>query len=112
MGLFSSSFDIEVEDLHRLRASGQDHCVVDVREPWEIEICAIGDALHIPLGTLPDRLDEVPTDKPVVVVCHHGARSARAVGLMRGRGIAGAVNLKGGIDAWALRIEPGMARYD
>jgi rhodanese-related sulfurtransferase len=101
-----------VEDLAGLRAAGEPHCVVDVREPWEAEICFLPGALLIPLGTVASRLDEVPTDVPVVVVCHHGARSARAVGLMRRHGMDRAVNLKGGMDAWACRIDPATARYD
>jgi rhodanese-related sulfurtransferase len=105
-------FDMDVEDLARLRATGAPHQVLDVREPWETEICGLPDALLIPLGTLPGRLDEVPDDVPVIVLCHHGARSARAVGLLRSRGVAGAVNLRGGIDAWASRIDTTMARYD
>jgi len=103
---------MDVEALDALRRAGTPHRVLDVREPWEVEICAIDGALHVPLADLPGRLDELPADRPIVVLCHHGGRSARAVGFLRSKGFASAVNLGGGIDAWALRVDRAMARYD
>ena len=102
---------ISVEDLDRWRRDGVALQLVDVREPWEVEICAIAGAVNIPLGTVPDRLDEIAADRPVVVLCHHGMRSQNAVSFLRAKGVAAAINLAGGIDAWARRIEPGMATY-
>lgn len=84
--------------------------LLDVREQWETEICGFDDALHIPLAELPERIAEAPRDRPVVVVCHHGARSARAVALLRGAGVP-AVNLQGGIDGWAREADPAMPVY-
>jgi sulfur-carrier protein adenylyltransferase/sulfurtransferase len=88
--------------------------ILDVREPREYEICRIAGATLIPLGELPQRLDEVPggLDGPAIVVhCKVGARSARAVTLLRERGFTRATNLTGGILAWIDRIDPSQSRY-
>ncbi len=85
--------------------------LLDVREAWELEICGFDEALHIPLAELPARLDEVPRDAPVVVVCHHGARSAHATVFLRASGVDRAVNLDGGIDSWARTVDGAMAVY-
>ena len=103
-------FAVGAAELARWRAAGACR-LLDVRESWELDICRFPGARHIPLGELPARLDEVPDDRPVVVVCHHGVRSAQAVGFLRRRGVPGAVNLKGGIDAWARAVDPAMAVY-
>lgn len=75
--------------------------LVDVRQPWEWEELRIPGAVLVPLDDLPDRLDEIPSDVEVVVHCRSGQRSARAVTWLRSRGRHRAVNLAGGIEAWA-----------
>lgn len=85
--------------------------ILDVREGWERDLCGIGGSLHIPLNELPARLQELSKDDPLVVLCHHGMRSLRAVIWLRSQGFDQAVNLAGGIDAWARQIEPGMRTY-
>lgn len=102
---------IEPEDLASMRQAGADVAVLDVREPWEVQICLIPGSLAVPLGRLPEALAQLPSDRPLVVVCHHGARSMQAVAWLRGNGFDNATNLRGGIDAWARRIEPTMATY-
>jgi rhodanese-related sulfurtransferase len=102
---------VSVEELDGWRRQGVDVQIVDVREPWEVAICAIDGAVNIPLGTLPDHIDDIAVDRPVVVLCHHGARSQNAGEFLRSKGNGGALNLVGGIDAWARRIDPSMATY-
>lgn len=85
--------------------------LVDVREGWEFDGCRIPGAIHIPLGELPARISEIPTDRPVVVNCHHGGRSMRAVQWLRSQGIGQATNLKGGIDRWSIEIDGSIPRY-
>lgn len=85
--------------------------VVDVREGWETEICRIDGAKLIPLGELPARTGEIDSDAPVLLVCHHGARSMQATMFLRAQGYEKAMNLAGGIDAWARQIDPAMATY-
>lgn len=105
------AIEMTPDDLAAWRQSGVPHAVVDVREPWETDICLIEGSLKLPLGTLPQNLDRLPHDKPVVVVCHHGMRSMQAVMWLRSQGFGQAVNLRGGIDAWARGVEPRMATY-
>lgn len=94
------------------RLRGNDGVVVlDVREPWEVELCRIGESLHIPLGQLPSAVTVLPRDRDIAVLCHHGMRSAHATSWLRTQGFDRAINLAGGIDAWARRIDPTMKVY-
>ena len=104
-------FEIEVEELDRIRKSGESPLVLDVREPAEVAICAIPDSLHIPMGALPARVGDLPKDRDIVVVCHHGGRSAQVTMWLRSQGLPRAINLEGGVDAWARRIDPNMKVY-
>lgn len=103
-------FAIDAATLARWRAASACR-LLDVREAWELDICGFDDALHVPLADLPARLGDLPDDRPLVVVCHHGVRSARATAALRRLGIDRAVNLDGGIDAWARAVDPAMAVY-
>jgi rhodanese-related sulfurtransferase len=85
--------------------------VVDVREPWEVAHCRIDGSISIPLAQLPTHLAELPIDAPLVIVCHHGSRSQHAAMFLAQRGYANVHNLSGGIEAWAIDVEPGMRRY-
>jgi rhodanese-related sulfurtransferase len=101
-------FEISVEEL----AGRTDPVsVLDVREPWEREICALEGSIAVPLPELPQRVSELPRQGMLVVLCHHGVRSAHAARWLRASGFANAVNLAGGIDAWARRIDPTMGTY-
>lgn len=105
------SFDIDVSTLASMREAGEPHAVLDVREPWEVAICAIDGSINIPMRDLPARVADVPADRPVVVLCHHGMRSFQVAAWLRRNGFANAVNLVGGIDAWARSIDPAVATY-
>lgn len=85
--------------------------VLDVRERWELDICAIDGAIHIPLGELAERRAELDRERPLVVLCHHGVRSLHAAEFLQGCGFADVADLLGGIDAWAGQIDPAMDRY-
>ena len=104
--------EIGVEDFQREREQkGNDLVLVDVREPHEWEIAHIEGARLIPLSQLPDRLAELDGHAEIVTQCHHGARSLKALEILRGAGFGKVRSLAGGIDAWAERVEPGMPRY-
>jgi adenylyltransferase/sulfurtransferase len=90
---------------------GGEITLLDVRTPLEVGICRLPGSTFIPLQELPERLDQLDRRRRVVVYCHHGIRSAQAVAFLRGRGFAGAVNLTGGIEAWAREVDTAMARY-
>jgi rhodanese-related sulfurtransferase len=85
--------------------------LLDVREPWEFEVCRIEGSRLIPLSQLPARLNELDPARPTVVVCHHGVRSLRAAAFLEHCGFEDVVNLSGGIDAWARTVDPAMAVY-
>lgn len=102
---------IDATGLWNLISTGTDVELIDVREAWEIEICHIAHSRSIPLSELQQRAGELPREKPMVMVCHHGMRSYHATLWLRQSSFDNALNLKGGIDAWAREIEPGMARY-
>ncbi|HEY0260561.1 MAG TPA: ThiF family adenylyltransferase [Lacisediminihabitans sp.] len=102
--------ELTAEELAAELAGGAPMRLLDVREPWEAEIAALPGAVLIPLGELGARVDELAGGDPIVVYCHHGIRSARALDLLRSAGIP-ARHLGGGIDAWSRRIDPAMARY-
>jgi adenylyltransferase/sulfurtransferase len=103
--------EISVEELKRRRDAGEALLLLDVREPQEYEIARIDGAVLIPLGQLPERLAELEGAEEIVVQCHSGMRSARAVQFLRQNGIGNAVNLAGGIEAWSERIDPSVPRY-
>jgi len=105
------SIEIDVATLARMRQADPSPVVLDVREPRELAVCALDDAVHIPMNEIPARLDELPTDREVVVMCHHGTRSMQVTRFLHHQGYTNARNLAGGIDAWAARVDPGMARY-
>ncbi len=85
--------------------------LIDVRETFECEIARIDGARLIPLGEIAERADELPRDRPIVVHCHSGRRSAEAVRLLQQRGFGNIYNLEGGIDAWSDQIDPGVPKY-
>ncbi len=94
-----------------MRSLGTDHVVLDVREARKLDICHLEGALHIPMADIPARVDDLPTNKPLVVLCHHGARSQMVVDFLREAGFSNAVNLDGGIEAWACEIDQSIQRY-
>lgn len=104
--------EINVVDLKDRLDSGEKLFILDVREPHEYEAANIGATL-IPLGELPDRLDELAAHKDAefIVHCRSGARSARACQLLLENGFKQPVNMAGGIMAWARFIDPGMQVY-
>lgn len=103
--------DIDAHVLAGMRADGAPHTVLDIREPAELAICAIGDSVAMPMQQVPCRIETLPRDHPLVVVCHHGVRSAMVTAFLRDNGFDNAWNLAGGIDAWSRLIDPDMARY-
>jgi rhodanese-related sulfurtransferase len=103
--------EIGPQEFEAMRRAGQPHVAVDVREKWELDVCAISDTLHVPLGELPNRVAELPTDKPLVVICRSGRRSMDATMFLRNQGFANATNLRGGVLLWGQEIDPTMRSY-
>ena len=85
--------------------------LIDVREPWEYATCHIEGAQLMPLQTVPGRVEEIPADKDVVLICHHGNRSQRVAQWLEQAGYTRLFNLRGGVESWATDVEPTMPRY-
>ncbi len=103
--------DIDVHTLSNARNEGVEMTLLDVREDEELALCAIDGALHIPMQEVPPRIADLPRNQPLVVICHHGSRSDQVAQFLRGQGFSNVHNLAGGIDSWALMIDPKMCRY-
>lgn len=94
--------------------SAGDVCLLDVREPWEVETAAVDGALTIPMNDVPDRLDEVREameGRQLVVMCHSGQRSSVIVRFLNQSGFDGVFNMEGGIAAWSLKVDPSVPSY-
>ena len=85
--------------------------ILDVREPNEFQINRIPGAKLIPLGNIPERVHELDTADEIVVNCHFGGRSAKAVQFLQKMGFKKVKNLAGGIDAWSQDVDPSCPRY-
>ncbi|HEU4616829.1 MAG TPA: rhodanese-like domain-containing protein [Gammaproteobacteria bacterium] len=85
--------------------------LLDVREPEELAAASLPEALHIPMREVPARLAELPQDKTIVVMCHGGMRSARVTAFLMANGFEDVYNLRGGIDAWSVEVDPKIPRY-
>ena len=103
--------EIGVEELKRRHDAGEEIVLLDVREEDELQTAAIPWATWIPMNEIPNRTEELPRDVPIVVMCHAGGRSARVTRFLQHSGFTNAVNLAGGIDDWAARIDPSLPRY-
>jgi adenylyltransferase/sulfurtransferase len=103
--------EITAAELAATVGSGSPLSLVDVREPWEWEIAKIPGSVLIPLSSLGDRLGELDPRRPVVTICHQGLRSLTARELLRAAGFSDVRSLAGGVEAWALGVDPKMARY-
>jgi sulfur-carrier protein adenylyltransferase/sulfurtransferase len=102
--------EMTVEELKRRLDAGENLFVLDVREPHEYQICNIGGHL-IPLGDLPNRVNELDSSREIVAHCRSGVRSAKAVNFLQQAGFKKVHNLAGGILAWADRVDPKMPKY-
>lgn len=90
---------------------GDDFFLLDVRNPHEWDICHIDGAVLIPLGELPNRLSEVPRDRPIVTQCKLGGRSMKALEILKGAGFTDVLNMRGGIIAWSDEVDPSVPKY-
>jgi adenylyltransferase/sulfurtransferase len=100
-----------VTELKQMIDNKEDFQLVDVREDHEFEVCNLG-GLLIPMNTVPDNVDKIVKDKPVVVHCRSGKRSANVINYLKtNHGYTNLYNLEGGILAWADEIDPDMPKY-
>jgi rhodanese-related sulfurtransferase len=98
-------------DAWRRDASRTAPYVLDVREPWEHDKARVEGATLIPMREIPSRAGDLPDDRDIVVMCHHGGRSAQVAQWLARNGRERVHNLAGGIDAWSRLVDPAVPRY-
>lgn len=102
--------EITVQELQKMIENKEDFQLIDVREGFEYEVSNLK-GLHIPLGGILLETDKVAKDKPVIVHCRSGKRSAQAILVLEQEGFTNLSNLKGGILAWRDEIDPSIEVY-
>jgi adenylyltransferase/sulfurtransferase len=107
----NSETETDVKELKRRIDAKEDFFLLDVREPNEFQIGRIPGSTLIPLGEVPQRVNEIPRDKEIVVHCKMGGRSAKAAAFLRQQGYKNVKNLKGGILDWSDKIDPSVPKY-
>ena len=85
--------------------------LLDVREPWEYQLCHIANARLVPMHSVPDELDTLDKHAPIVVICHHGVRSMQVARFLEHAGFDQLYNLQGGVDDWAQLVDTSMPTY-
>jgi len=103
--------EISVEDVAKRLREDSSFVLLDVREPDELATVKVEGARWIPMREVPQRLGELDANAPIAVMCHHGGRSERVAGFLTARGFSNVANVEGGIDAYAQRVDPSLARY-
>ncbi|MCK6484038.1 MAG: hypothetical protein HUU22_16780 [Phycisphaerae bacterium] len=114
MAEIDAAWEVTVEDVKRMMDQRIPFLLIDVREPEEHKTCRVDGAALMPLGELPQRVDEImrrADGRPIVTHCHHGGRSLKAAVFLRGAGIENVRSMAGGIDEWSVRIDPRVPRY-
>jgi len=103
--------NVTVSQLQRRQQQGRRPLLLDVRTPREWQVNRLEGAQLLPLNELTSRWQELDREQEIVVYCHHGHRSARAVDFLRRAGLQNVKNLTGGIDAWSKEIDPSVPLY-
>lgn len=103
--------EIDVLSAQRLLQDGAEGVLLDVREPFETAIVQVSGSILVPMRQLPAKIAELPTDRHLLVLCHHGGRSLLVTQYLRANGRPRASNVAGGIDAWSERCDPTLPRY-
>lgn len=89
--------------------------VLDVREAWELQTASVKpdgfELLHLPMSSIPARLDDIPRDRPVACLCHHGGRSAQVTHFLMNQGYTRVANISGGIHAWSQEVDASVPVY-
>jgi rhodanese-related sulfurtransferase len=106
-----ANIEITPREVKALLTRGGMFLLVDVREKWEYDTSRIEGATLIPLREIPFNLSRLEEAAEIVLLCHHGMRSLDAATWLRSQGVAGARSMAGGIDRWAMEVDPAVTRY-
>ena len=104
-------YEIQPQEVQRLRDAGEAFTFLDCREPWEYQTAHIEGTRHIPLQQIPARIQELDREEHIVVICHHGVRSMNVTAWLRQQGFDKTQSLAGGIDRWSRTIDSGVPIY-
>jgi rhodanese-related sulfurtransferase len=85
--------------------------LLDVREPWEYQICHIKGTQLLPMRQIPSTYQTLDRDRETIVICHHGVRSYQIAYFLEHMGFTNIINLTGGMAAWARDLDPTMPTY-
>ena len=105
------ALNLSPQDVKAKLDGGEKIVFLDVREPWEVAVNRLDGAVHIPLGELGRRYQELNPDDEIIAYCHMGVRSLKATRFLKDQQFKNVKNLAGGIDAWSLQIDPKVPRY-
>jgi sulfur-carrier protein adenylyltransferase/sulfurtransferase len=103
--------EVDVHEAVRLTGNGAGAVLLDVREPFEHAIGTVAGSLLVPMRRVPETLDDLPADRPILVICHTGVRSLRVAEFLRARGFERAASVAGGLEEWSREIDPTIPRY-
>lgn len=106
----SLDYEIQPEAVKDLKEQGG-IVLLDVREAWERETARIEESLHIPMGDVPARIQELDPDERIVVYCHMGVRSMNVTAWLRQQGYEQVQSMAGGIDRWSRFVDPKVPLY-
>ena len=106
-----AALEITPKELKEELNAGKKPYLLDVRNYNEYEICIIEGSNKLPLDEIQNRVNEVPQDQEIITICHHGKRSMRALDILKQNGFKNVKSLRGGVEAWAVQVDPSMARY-
>jgi rhodanese-related sulfurtransferase len=110
--MLTMDYEITPEEVKTKLEQRETFTLLDVREPWEFEAASIDGAKLIPMGDVPSRAhQELDPENHIVVVCHHGVRSMNVTAWLRQQGFEKAQSMRGGIDAWARRVDGNVPVY-
>ena len=85
--------------------------LLDVRQPWEVDVCKIENSIFIPMAQIPAEIESLDVDRETVVICHHGIRSRSVARYLEQHGFSNIINLSGGVAQWAKTVDNQMAAY-
>ena len=101
--------EVEVLELKKM-LKDKEVVLLDVREPYEIEICNVKGSLFIPMNEIPQNIEQLDKEKRYAVMCHSGVRSLHVANYLNSLGHS-ALNVVGGIEKWATDVDKNMKRY-
>ena len=103
--------EIDVLDLKKKLNSNEKLILVDIREPYELDICKIQESIHIPMREIPIQFNQFSKDQKLIIQCRSGVRSARICEFLYNKGFHEVQNLKGGILEWIRLVNPSLKSY-